>query len=166
MIRNLALPRKIWHLSRAPGRYLLNPWSFPEDRTVFVVHEGPSDHTWESNVGGDSRLGAGCARKTPYDLAWGLEVNGYKSTQRLSSSTQTINHVCVTKPQSKLWTRSLVSFLGCQCSLRIVPHPTWRWEGKAEGIRRENNRSFTFGTLLDPCKCVFLRQALTCVLSL
>lgn len=38
--------------------------------------------------------------------------------------------------------------------------------GEAGGVRRENNRSFTFGTLQDPCKCVFLCQVLICVLSL
>lgn len=30
-----------WSLSLAPGRWPLNPWTFPSNRSVFITHGGP-----------------------------------------------------------------------------------------------------------------------------
>ena len=34
-----------WHLSLVPGGDTLNSWNSPSDRSVFVIHGGPLDHT-------------------------------------------------------------------------------------------------------------------------
>lgn len=34
-----------WFLSLAPGRKPLDPRNFSSDRSVFVIHSGPLDHT-------------------------------------------------------------------------------------------------------------------------